>query len=86
MGELTMLPNIGKKLEQQLTQVGITTAEELRAVGAKEAWLRIRAMDPSACMLRLMALEGAVEGIHKNLLSDQVKADLKAFYGEQKKK
>ena len=81
MGELSKLPNIGKTVEQQLTQ----TYDGLKAVGAKEAWLRIQAFDPSACINRLMALEGAIEGMKKNLLPDEVKEDLKAFYQEKKK-
>ena len=40
MGELATLPNIGKTVEAQLIQVGITSVDELRRIGAKEAWLR----------------------------------------------
>ena len=36
MGELSKLPNIGKTVEQQLTQAVIQTYDELKAVGAKE--------------------------------------------------
>ncbi|MGN1414465.1 MAG: TfoX/Sxy family protein [Anaerovoracaceae bacterium] len=85
MGELSKLPNIGKTVEQQLMQAGIQTYDELKAVGAKEAWLRIQTFDPSACINRLMALEGAIVGVKKNLLPDEVKEDLKAFYQEKKK-
>ena len=48
MGELSGLPNIGPKIEEQLKAVGIDTAEELRRIGAEDAWLRIQAMDPTA--------------------------------------
>ena len=51
----------------------------------KKAWLRIQAFDPSACINRLMALEGAIEGVKKNLLPDEVKEDLKAYYQEHRK-
>lgn len=85
MGELSNLPNIGKVVEEQLVQVGINTAEELKEIGAKAAWLRIQAIDDSACIHRLTALEGAVRGIKKTLLPDDVKADLKKFYQEHKK-
>lgn len=73
MGELSKLPNIGKKLEEQLIQSDIHTSEKLRAVGAKAAWPRILEKDESACILRLMAIEGAIRGINKNLLPDDVK-------------
>ena len=42
-------------------------------------------MDESACINRLMALEGAIEGVKKTMLSDEVKADLKVFYQNNKK-
>ena len=86
MGELSKLPNIGKIVEEQLVQVGINTADELAKTGSKEAWLRIREIDESACINRLMALEGAIRGIKKNMLPDEVKADLKAFYQKNKMK
>lgn len=85
MGELSKLPNIGKAVEAQLIQSGIRTADELRQIGAKEAWLRIQSFDESACIHRLMALEGAIEGVKKTLLPDEVKADLKAFYQRNRK-
>lgn len=79
MGELSKLMNIGEEIERQLEQVGIKTYEELKAVGSKEAWLKIYEMDKSACTHRLMALEGAIQGVKKTLLDDEVKADLKVF-------
>ena len=82
MGELSKLPNIGKAVEAQLIQVGIETPEALREIGAKAAWLKIQEIDPSACIHRLLALEGAIEGVKKTGLPDAVKADLKAFYQE----
>ena len=85
MGELSKLPNIGKSVEEQLNQVGITSLEELKAVGAKNAWLKIQEIDESACIHRLMALEGAIEGVKKTMLSDEVKADLKEFYQRNKR-
>lgn len=63
---------------------GIVTADELRKNGAKAAWLKIRQIDPSACIHRLLALEGAIEGVQKSLLPGAVKADLKAFYQQHK--
>lgn len=84
MGELSKLPNIGKTVEEQLAQAGIVTADELRKNGAKAAWLKIRQIDPSAFIHRLLALEGAIEGVQKSLLPGAVKADLKAFYQQHK--
>lgn len=85
MAALSDLPNIGAVVEQQLHEVGITTVDELCAIGAKDAWLRIQTIDDSACIHRLLALEGAIMGINKKHLPDDVKADLKAFYQSHKK-
>ncbi len=85
MGELSKLPNIGEKVEAQLIQVGITTVDELTKTGAKVAWLKIQEIDESACINRLMALEGAIRGIKKSMLPDEVKTDLKVFYQSNKK-
>ena len=84
MGELSKLPNIGKAVEAQLIQVGIETPEALREIGAKAAWMKIQGIDPSACIHRLLVLEGAIQGVKKTVLPDAVKADLKVFYQEHK--
>lgn len=76
MGELSKLPNIGNTVEAQLNEVGITSIDDLKKIGAKEAWLKIQEIDESARINRLMALEGAIEGVKKIMLSDEMKADL----------
>ena len=73
MGELTTLPNIAAKLESQLADVGITTIEGLKKVGSREVWLRILARDPSACIMRLSALEGAIQGVRWHYLDEDTK-------------
>ena len=60
MGELSKLPNIGKTVEEQLIKVGIHTADDLMRIGAKAAWLKIQEIDESACIHRLLVLEGAI--------------------------
>lgn len=85
MGELSKLPNIGKVVEEQLIQVGIDSVDKLKQIGAKEAWLKIQQIDESACIHRLMALEGAIEGVKKTMLPDEVKNNLKEFYQWNKK-
>lgn len=85
MGELQKLPNIGSDTERQLNEVGITTYEELKSIGAKQAWLKIQEIDESACIHRLMGLEGAIQGVKKTMLSDEVKRELKEFYNWHKK-
>ena len=86
MGELTTLPNIAGKLESQLNDVGINTVEELKRIGSREAWRRILARDHSACIMRLSALEGAIQGVRWHNLDDETKASLKDFYNQNKGK
>lgn len=85
MGELAKLHNIGAAVEAQLNQVGIFTEDELKQAGAEQAWLKIRMIDESACMNRLLALEGAIQGMKKTLISDQRKLQLREFYNRYKK-
>ena len=85
MGKLSKLPNIEKVVEAQLNQVGIMTEDDLKSVGAKQAWLKIQEIDESTCINRLLALEGAIQGVKKTELSDDVKSDLKEFYQLHKK-
>lgn len=85
MGELAKLPNIGKVVEEQLNRVGICTENDLKSAGAKQAWLEIQKIDESACIHRLMALEGAIRGVKKTALPEEVKKDLKEFYQWNKK-
>lgn len=84
MSEMTKLANIGPKLDGQLAKVGITTPEELKRIGSREAWLRIKAIDPSACLMRLSALEGAIQGIRWHHLDNKIKEELKVFYHDHK--
>ena len=80
MGELSKLLNIGPVVEEQLNPVGITTYDQLKEIGSRQAWLKIKAIDDSACIHRLYGLEGAVQGVKKSQLSPEVKAELKEFY------
>ncbi len=80
MGSLADLPNIGPIVAKQLNEVGITTYEQLRECGSKHAWLKLKALDPSACIHRLYALEGALRGVKKSQLPAEIKAELKEFY------
>ncbi|MDR2975354.1 MAG: TfoX/Sxy family protein [Propionibacteriaceae bacterium] len=80
MEALTDLPEIGSVTAQQLVSVGITTAEQLRHLGAKEAFERIRTnLDPGACIQLLYGLESAVEGVPARALSPDTKAELRQW-------
>lgn len=80
MEKLSKLPNIGPVVENQLNVVGITSYAQLKELGSKNAWLKIQAIDSSACINRLLALEGAIQNVKKLDLPSDTKADLKLFY------
>lgn len=84
MEHLEDMINIGKVLASQLTQVGIDSPDKLKQIGARDAWLKIQAIDESACIHRLYSLEGAIEGIKKTQLDYETKVALKQFYLDHK--
>lgn len=80
MGELSKLPNISAVIEGKLNEAGIETADQLCGFGSREAFLRIRLRDSTACVNMLYALEGAVQGVRWHHLPDETKQGLKEFY------
>lgn len=82
MGKLAILPNIGVRLEEQLNVAGIDTPEQLRELGSRKIWMRLKRMDPAVNLTRLYALEGAVRGVRWHLLDDDTKSELRDFAAE----
>ena len=81
MCKLGDLPNVGKVLEDNLIKAGIETPEQLRDIGAEEAFLRIRLKaDSGACLHMLYGIQGAIDGIQDKFLPIPTKERLKAFY------
>lgn len=79
MEKLTDLPNIGPHLAKYLEQVGVKTPEELRKSNVESLFIQIRAIDPSACICKLMAIDGAIKGIRWHNLTPERKEELKHF-------
>ena len=79
MSELASMRNIGKEIEKKLKAVDICTAQDLREVGSKEAFIRLKARDPHICLVHLYALEGAISDMEYNRLPEDVKQDLKEY-------
>ena len=48
MEKISELPNIGPAVEKQLKQVGISTYRQLKEIGSRQAWLKIKSIDSSA--------------------------------------
>lgn len=79
MKDLTTMINIGKEMESKLKSVDINTAEELIDVGSKEAFFRLKTEYPQVCLVHLYTLEGAIQNVEFNCLSEETKANLKEF-------
>jgi DNA transformation protein and related proteins len=75
--KLSDLKNIGTKSEVLLNQVGIITVADLDEVGAVGAWKRVRDIEPSASLVGVYALQGALMNIHWNALPQDIKDDLR---------
>lgn len=84
MAELTSMINIGKEIEKKLISIGIESSEELIRIGSKEAFLRLKLHYSNVCLVHLYTLQGAIDNIEYNQLSDEVKSDLKSFSDELK--
>jgi len=84
MTKLSEMPNIGKELEEQLKKAGIETPEQLMEIGSREAFLRLRMLDSSACINRLYGLEGAIRNVRWHYLPQDIKDELKSFYSSLK--
>jgi len=77
--------NLGDVGARWLASVGITTLEELAAVGSVEAFRRIREKHAGANIIALYALEGALLDMHWNELPPEVKDALHEQVGYRPK-
>jgi DNA transformation protein len=80
METLSQLPNIGNVLAEELKMAGISSEKELKVLGSEKAFLLIKEIDHNACLCKLYALEGAVQGIRWHGLPKNRKEELKLFF------
>lgn len=69
------MPNIGSMLENKLIDAGIESPEELIDVGSKDAFIKIKMLDNSACYNMLCALEGAIQGVRWHYLDESTNSN-----------
>lgn len=79
MTELITLKNIGKEMENKLKSIDIFSAEELKSIGSKEAYFRLKLRYTNICLVHLYTLEGAISDIEYNKLPADVKKNLKNY-------
>ena len=56
------IPDLGPKSAEMLRSAGITSLEQLKALGAIEAFVRVKRWHAGASLNLLWALEGALSG------------------------
>lgn len=86
MKKTSELPNIGKELEKLLSEIGINNEEELKIAGTEKTFIRLNAIANDACLSKLMAIEGALQGIRWHQINPARKEELKAFFYQVKKR
>ena len=74
------LPNMGIRMEILLREIGIDSVHALREAGAKDCWLRLRALNQSLGLNCLLALQGAISGRHQAVLPAEVKEELRYWF------
>ncbi|HDS8577121.1 TPA: TfoX/Sxy family DNA transformation protein [Klebsiella variicola] len=80
-GRLKDLPNISFHMELQLIHAGIPDVLALREVGARQAWLKLRENNASLSHNVLLALEGAIVGVHTAALPTLRRQELLEWAG-----
>lgn len=86
MAELTSMVNLGTEMTRKLEAIGIDSSDKLIVLGAKQAFQRLKENFPQVCPVHLYTLEGAIQNIEFNRLSEEKKAELKAFSDFLKKR
>lgn len=77
---LRALPNLTFQLEAQLHEAGVLDAHTLRMLGAKVCWLRLRKSNKHLSAKVLLALEGAIVGLHEAALPAPRRRELMEWF------
>ena len=77
---LSKLPNIGKVLEEQLRQAGITNTELLRKMGSQQAWLKIRRTTAQFAFTASMHWRGRCRESRRHCWRRRKKEELREFF------
>ncbi|MFW5805042.1 MAG: TfoX/Sxy family protein [Bacteroidales bacterium] len=82
MTKLSEALNIGKVLELKLESVGIRSLEDLKEVGAEDAFAKVKQIDKNAGRSILFAIDGAVQGVKWHEIPEERKEKLRTFFNE----
>jgi DNA transformation protein len=77
--EIKDLPNLGQFMSKRLAEIGITNEDELRKIGAGQAYVRLKFLFGREITLNaLWAMDATLSGIDWRLLSEERKQELLA--------
>lgn len=79
MHKLDSMLNIGKEMKMKLFSIGIRSSEDLIPLGSKQVFAQLKDRYPNVCLVHLYAIQGAIDNIEFDKLSDETKLDLKQF-------
>lgn len=79
MSSLDSMLNIGKEMKTKLYSIGVASSDDLIRLGSKEVFCQLKERYPNICLVHLYALQGAIDHVSYDKLSDEVKHDLKEF-------
>lgn len=83
MSSGTKLRNIGPKSAAWLRQTGVRSQEDLEAVGALAAFVRVKRAGFKPSLNLLYALEGAILGCHWQEIPEERRSELVLAAGEE---
>lgn len=76
LSRLKDLPNITLNIEIMLREAGINDSETLKSFGAKRSWLKLKHIKKVVGVKVLLALAGAIRGVHAAVLPSEVRQEL----------
>ncbi|MCT4714284.1 TfoX/Sxy family DNA transformation protein [Enterobacteriaceae bacterium H18W14] len=74
------LPNLSVNIEIWLWEAGIADLRTLQAYGAKRSWIKLRSVKKFVGVKILLALAGAISGIHEAALPAVTRQELLDWY------
>lgn len=80
---LEALPNIGEVLAGELAAIGVTSREDLAALGSVAAARKLAARGRVECYSMLMALEGALRGVRWHAIPLAEREELKRRFDRE---
>lgn len=76
MHELARTANLGPKSARALVGAGVRSLAQLRRLGSVAAYAKVKRHDPTVSLNLLWALEGAISGLHWQVVAREHRTSL----------